>query len=167
MARPDTELALGVLDALNDSQLLPNDIAAATGTTASEASDWLARRSNPPSEHIERLAELASLLDRLSHVMSLRYIPKWLSEQNPALKRCTAHRLPRNGRLRSGQTSYLRDRGSGRKLTQAVNVHAGSSLITQLWAHPRFHLARRQRSLKPTSSRRAAHPRTRAPVGPR
>jgi hypothetical protein len=86
MASPDTELALGVLDALNDSQLLPNDIAAATGTTASEASDWLARRSNPPREHIERLAELASLLDRLSHVMSLQYIPKWISEQNPALK---------------------------------------------------------------------------------
>ncbi len=86
MAGPDTALVLGVLDALNDSQLLPNDIAGATGTTASEVSDWLARRSNHPSEHIERLAELASLLDRLGHVMSLQHIPKWLGEQNSALK---------------------------------------------------------------------------------
>ncbi len=61
-------------------------IASATGAAASTVRDWLSGRSAPTGTRAQRLAELASLVDRLVRVMRPEYVPVWLSKPVPALE---------------------------------------------------------------------------------
>jgi len=61
------------------------DIARATGATPSTVREWLAHRSAPTGVRTERLAELASLVERLARVIRPAHIPVWLSTPVPLL----------------------------------------------------------------------------------
>jgi transcriptional regulator with XRE-family HTH domain len=65
--------------------LSDQDIARATGAAPSTVREWLARRSAPTGVRAERLAELSSLVERLTRVIRPTYIPVWLSKPVPAL----------------------------------------------------------------------------------
>jgi uncharacterized protein (DUF2384 family) len=60
-------------------------IARASGAAPSTVRDWLALRSAPTGVRAERVAELASIVERLARVMRPEYIPVWLSKPIEAL----------------------------------------------------------------------------------
>jgi transcriptional regulator with XRE-family HTH domain len=67
------------------AHLSDRDIARATGAAASTVRDWLAHRSAPTGVRAQRLAELSSLVERLTRVIRPTHIPVWLNKPIPAL----------------------------------------------------------------------------------
>lgn len=61
------------------------DIAHATAVAPSTVRAWLTHRSAPSGVRAARLAELSSLVERLTRIVSPAYIPVWLTEPVPAL----------------------------------------------------------------------------------
>lgn len=61
------------------------DIARATGADDSTVRAWLNNIRSPLGERAERLAELASLVERLARVMESSSIPVWLRRPNALL----------------------------------------------------------------------------------
>lgn len=54
------------------------DLARATRADQSTVRAWLREARSPSTERAERLAELASIVERLSQVMDPDYIPVWM-----------------------------------------------------------------------------------------
>ena len=60
-------------------------IATATGASSSTVRSWITGRTSPTTVRGERVAELASIVERLMLVMSPEYVPVWLVKPVPAL----------------------------------------------------------------------------------
>jgi hypothetical protein len=60
-------------------------IARATGAARSTVRGWLSLRSAPSGTRADRVAELSSVVERLTRVMDANYIPVWLSKPVEAL----------------------------------------------------------------------------------
>lgn len=60
--------------------LSDRDIACATGAAPSTVREWLAGRSAPSGSRAARLAELSSIVERLTRVIRPTYIPVWLNK---------------------------------------------------------------------------------------
>ena len=61
------------------------DIARATGADDSTVRAWVNETRSPSGERAERLAELSSVVERLTRVIDADYIPVWLRKPNPLL----------------------------------------------------------------------------------
>ena len=65
--------------------LSERDVARATGTGRSTVNAWLRGTRHPTGERLERLAELAALVERLARVIDPEYVAFWLNKPVPAL----------------------------------------------------------------------------------
>ena len=66
-------------------RLSDRDIARATGAGLSTVGSWMRRTREPSGVRAERLAELSTVVERLSRVLEPDYIPVWLLKPVPAL----------------------------------------------------------------------------------
>lgn len=61
------------------------DIARGTGCDESTVRAWLNDTRSPGGARAERLVELSSIVERLTHLMSADYVPVWLRKPNQLL----------------------------------------------------------------------------------
>ena len=76
------------------------EIGLAVGAAPSTVRDWFSGRSSPTGRRKERVAELAEVVDRLTRVIELEYIPVWLAKPIEALDDQKPLQLIRRGRAR-------------------------------------------------------------------
>jgi transcriptional regulator with XRE-family HTH domain len=60
--------------------LSDRDIAGATGAAPSTVREWMNGDVAPSGAHADRLAELSSIVERLTRVIRPTYIPVWLNQ---------------------------------------------------------------------------------------
>ena len=89
-------------------------IARATGAAPSTVRGWLRKRSEPSGARADRVAELASIVERLERVMRPEYIPVWMSKPIEALGDDKPIELIRRGQYRrvAALISELEDPGA-------------------------------------------------------
>ena len=89
-------------------------IAQATGAAPSTVRGWLRKRSEPSCARADRVAELASIVERLEHVLRPEYIPVWMSKPIEALDDEKPVDLIRRGEYRrvAALISELEDPGA-------------------------------------------------------
>ena len=89
-------------------------IARATGAAPSTVRGWLRKASEPTGARADRVAELASIVERLERVMRPEYIPVWLSKPIEALGDEKPVELIRRGKYRrvAALISELEDPGA-------------------------------------------------------
>lgn len=77
MAAAGAERAIHVRDI---GHLSDRDIASATGAAPSTVREWMNGDMAPNGAHADRLAELSSIIERLTRVVRPTYIPAWLNQ---------------------------------------------------------------------------------------